>query len=76
MRSPEVHHALMELFVFYLVQLPNVPESLQSTLIRAQDKIYQAYHGEPFCVSTRVIQFRMLIFLFVIQIILLAHSIS
>ncbi|XP_052697616.1 uncharacterized protein LOC128175814 [Crassostrea angulata] len=48
LRSPEVHRAFMDLFVFYLVQLPHVPDTLQTVLIRAQDKIYQAYHMQPF----------------------------
>uniref|UniRef100_K1Q047 Uncharacterized protein n=1 Tax=Magallana gigas TaxID=29159 RepID=K1Q047_MAGGI len=48
LRSPEVHHALMDLFVFYLVQLPHVPESLRIILTGSQDEINQAYDKEPF----------------------------
>nr|XP_034323462.1 uncharacterized protein LOC117688861 [Crassostrea gigas] len=49
LRSPEVHHDLMDLFVFYLVQLPHVPDTLRTVLIRAQHNICKAYHMEPFC---------------------------
>lgn len=59
LRSPEVHHALMDLFVFYLVQLPHVPESLRIILRCSQDEISQAYDKEPFKVSSFSTQHQM-----------------
>lgn len=52
--SVEVHQALMELFVFYLIKLPHVPETLREILKQAQEKINEAYDEEPFSVSTRI----------------------
>jgi hypothetical protein len=54
--TPEVHKVCIELFVFYLVQLPHTPVCLRKTLESAQNEIYRTFDRKPFKVSILAVQ--------------------